>query len=155
MEGTITLEYSKDGGTTWLGPYDAPYSASSSTIYCSLVYAWLDQEPSQDKAPESASDAELCWSGNARLHVLVKPRPLDHDSTDTEGKKLYKFLNALRCAPLIRLVAADINGYTEFAASNNTYYLVPGDCPPPEFHSSGEENAVFHINLLAKKKYAI
>jgi len=155
MEGTIVLEYSIDTGSTWKSATTSPYSAASSNIPCAVVRPWIQPE-AQEEQPSSGTDEEVCYTSTARIYVHIRPMASLMDLTTSEGQKYYKFLCALRCAPLIRLTySPDINGFTEWASGSNTNYLVPADTPPPTWPTTGEEDTLLDFTLKTKKEFAL
>lgn len=156
MQGTVQLHFSADGGTTWLGASD--FGASSDNIKTMWCVPYLEREPLEGDEDRGLTDAELCSQADARMYVRLQLEAKQFDLTTTAGAARYRFINALRCAPLIRLYysGTDIYGYTDFASSSNTNYLIPHDVPAPEEITAGEEVGVgWNMTLKRKKEYDI
>lgn len=157
MQGTVTLEYSTDSAATFLQATD--FGAASDLIKTMWVIPFLMYEPTQDGGEESMTDSEICAKGIARLYVRFRLEVKQFDLSTTNGVKLYLFINALRCAPLIRLYAGSgisIYGYDEFSTAANTNYLVPHDVPEPQEISTGESTGMqWDFTLKCKKEYSI
>lgn len=156
MEGNVKIEFSVDQGTTW---YDATdFGAASANIYCNKVHPELVPEPVPDENNENMTDSEICFKAAARMYIVFELRASDYNLTTAAGKARYKFINALRCAPLIRIYdggAGDIDGYEEFDTDPNTNYLVPHDTPSPEHPPVGQTVTVLSFTLKMKKEYDI
>ena len=157
MEGKVKFEFSVDQGTTW---YDATdFGAASALLYCNKIHPFLLPEPVDDDSPENMTDSEYCYKATPRIYLMVELRARDFDLTTAAGRALYKFINALRCASIIRIydngASGGINGYTEWASDPNTEYLVPHDSPQPGFPSVGETVVEWNFTLKMKKEYDI
>jgi hypothetical protein len=157
MQGSVTLEYSTDAAATFLQATD--FGASSDLIKTQWIIPFLMPEKVEGADGESMTDDEICSKQIARLYLRFILETKQFDLTTTNGIKLYQFINALRCAPLIRLYAGSgisIYGYDEFAASNNTNYLIPHDTPEPGEITVGASAGVqWNFTLKCKKSYSI
>jgi hypothetical protein len=156
MEGTIKLEYSVDQAVNFKNATTSPYSAASADIPCTVVRVWIQPDEGSEEAA-SGSDEEVCFTSVGRLYVHIRPRMDVIDITTAEGQKVFKFLCALRCAPIIRLYysGTSINGFTEWASASNTNYLIPSDTPPPTWGSIGDTSTQLDIVLKSKKEFAL
>lgn len=154
MEGSVTLEYSTDGASTFLDATD--FGASSALIKTQWVWPYLMPEEQESEADQSMTDSEICFKATARLHVDIILEAKQFDLTTTNGKALNRFINALRCAPLVRLYAGSgvaIYGYDEFNSATNTNYLVTHAAPRPEPISGGEAMGTrWQFTLKLKKE---
>ncbi|MAT38386.1 MAG: hypothetical protein CL946_02145 [Ectothiorhodospiraceae bacterium] len=127
MQGTITFKYSTDGGTTW---------STSTAISVSRAHAWLRPETTGEQPVTMGTD-RICWRGIARLALSIQCDMNQFDPLkDAAANAKFVFMNKLRCAPLIHLHhngTADLDGFTEWASTGNTNYLVPDDAPDIEY----------------------
>jgi hypothetical protein len=149
MEGTVTLKYSSDGGTTW---------SAATNLVLTRCHAWIRPVPLDDFPQQTMGSYTLCHKAVARLVVTMQCDVRQFDPGAAGGDALYLFVNKLRAAPLIHLYYAgtSIDGFTDFAASNNTNYLVPEDTPDLEFIATdGTRLRDVRFALVMQNEYPI
>src|SRR5512145_52074 len=122
MEGTIFLKYSVDAGTTW---------STQESIKVSRCHAWIRPVPLDDFPKQTMNEYALCYKAVARLVISIQCDLKQFDPGTTNGDLLYLFINKLRAAPLIHLYmpGPGIDGFTVFATSDNSNFLVPEHTP--------------------------
>lgn len=151
MEGQITFKYSTDGGSTW---------STATALDAKRAHAWLRPEGDGDQAETMGSD-RICWKAVPRLVLSLEMAMPQFDPTKTaSGDSNWVFINKLRCAPLIHIhhngVASDIDGFTEWAATANTNYLVPDDVPDAEYIATdGTRLRAMAFTLVLRDGYDI
>lgn len=149
MEGTVQLQYSTDGGTTW---------SAQTAVQLTRCHAWIRPVPLDDFPQQTMGDYTLCHKAVARLVVSMQCDVRQFDPNTAGGDALYLFINKLRAAPLIHLYYAGgaIDGFDAFALSGNANYLVPDDTPDIEFIATdGTRLRDVRFSLVLQKEFPI
>lgn len=150
MEGNVVLKYSKDGGATW---------STATTVAVSRCHAWIRPE-TESEQNEVMGDYDICYRATPRLVLSFQldMNQFDPVKNPSTADSLWVFINKLRAAPLIHLYYAgtSIDGFTEFAATPNTNYLVPADTPDPEYIATdGTRFRAMNFTLQLRKAVAL
>ena len=150
MEGTLTCKYSTDNGATW---------STATTIAVTRAHAWLRPETRNSNPRVMGSDA-ICWNAVPRLVLSIQCDMGQFDpQREASANANFLFINKLRCAPLIHIHhngIADIDGFTEWASTGNTSYLVPDDVPDIEYVTAdGTRFRSVEFTLLLREGFDI
>ncbi len=149
MEGPVILKYSIDAGATW---------SASHSILMSRCHTWIRPVPLDGYPKELMGEFAILYKAVARLIVTFQCDVRQFEPGAPDGDSLYIFINKLRAAPLIHCCTsgAAIDGFSEFASSANTCFLVPEDTPDIMFPSAdGTRFRDVRFTLCMQKEYSI
>lgn len=151
MQGALTFKYSTDNAASW---------SSVITLNAAMCHAFPTPEIRSDESGEQITDHELYQNVVARLLVEMtfEVNQFSPSVAPTTWEALWIATNKLRCAPLVHMhyTGTSIDGYTHFAASTNTNYLLVEDAPDPRFDAANP-NDIRELKMTLKmaKEYAI